>query len=72
MRDAEIIFLVEEDVEGGLTARAIGQGIFTQADTLELLKVNIKDALVCHFGDLSKIPAIVRLHIVHEEMLSYA
>ncbi|TAL51434.1 MAG: 2-oxoisovalerate dehydrogenase, partial [Chitinophagaceae bacterium] len=27
----EIIFLVEEAVEGGLTARALGESIFTEA-----------------------------------------
>ena len=45
----EIIFLVEEDPEGGFTARAMGLSIFTQGDTIEELKRNIKDALKCHF-----------------------
>ena len=29
MKDTEIIFLVEEDIEGGYTARALGFPIFT-------------------------------------------
>ena len=72
MKRAELIFLVEEDPEGGLTARAVGEGIFTQGDTLDILKTNIKDALICHFGTIENVPAVVRLHIVHEETLMYA
>ena len=34
----EIIFLVEDNPEGGYTARAIGESIFTQANSLEELK----------------------------------
>ena len=28
----EIVFLVEDEPEGGYTARALGESIFTQAD----------------------------------------
>lgn len=41
----EVIFLVEEDPEGGYTARALGQSIFTEADTLDELRVNIREAV---------------------------
>jgi predicted RNase H-like HicB family nuclease len=46
----EIIFLVEESQDGGYTARAMGEGIFTQAETLPELKEMIKDAVHCHLG----------------------
>jgi len=65
----ELFFLVEEEPEGGYSARALGESIITQGETLEELKRNIKDALDCHFED--KKPRIIRLHIVHEEILSY-
>jgi len=32
---SEIVFLVEEAPEGGLTARALGESIFTQAKFIE-------------------------------------
>jgi hypothetical protein len=64
----EIIFLVEEEIEGGYTARALGHSIFTEADTLEELKTNIQDAVRCHFGKLKK-PPIIRLHIVKDEVI---
>ena len=46
----EIIFIVEEDVESGYTAKTLGYSIFTQGETIEELKENIKDALECHLG----------------------
>jgi predicted RNase H-like HicB family nuclease len=45
----EILFLVEEAIEGGYNARARNESIFTQGDTIEQLKLNIADAIECHF-----------------------
>lgn len=72
MTTKELIFLVEEDPEGGYAARALGQSIFTQAESYEELKKNIKDALECHFDTKEDIPEIIRLHIVRDEMFAYA
>jgi len=72
MINPEILFLVEEDPDGGFTARALNLPVFTQGDTIEEVKQNIKDALLCHFGDSAKMPSLVRLHIVKEETLVYA
>lgn len=65
----EIIFLIEEALEGGYTAKAIGAGIFTEADTLEEIKKNIKEAVECHFEDEKK-PKLIRLHMVKEEVIA--
>ena len=46
----EVIFLVEEAPEGGYTARALDASIFTEADDLESLRKNVRDAVRCHFG----------------------
>lgn len=62
----EIFFLVEEAPEGGYAAKALGESIFTEADTLEELHVNVRDAVRCHF-DEGKAPKMIRLHFVHEE-----
>ncbi len=64
----EIIFLVEDAPEGGFTARALGESIFTEADDLENLRREIRDAVNCHFED-DKRPKIIRLHFVKEEVL---
>ncbi len=47
----EIIFLVEEALEGGYTAKALGESIFTEGDTMEEIKANIKEAVECHFDE---------------------
>ncbi len=48
---SEIIFLVEESLDGGFEARALGYSIFTQGETLEELKEILLDAVDCHFED---------------------
>jgi hypothetical protein len=51
----ELIFIVEEAPEGGYTAKALGESIFTEADSIIELKEMIKDAVVCHF-EKDKVP----------------
>lgn len=65
----EIIFLVENAVEGGYTARALGESIFTQGEDLDELRSNIRDAVGCHFEPDEK-PSIIRLHLVREEVFA--
>jgi hypothetical protein len=66
---SEVIFLVEDAIEGGYTARALGESIFTEGDNLEELRSNIRDAVDCHFDEESK-PKVIRLHFVSEEVLA--
>jgi predicted RNase H-like HicB family nuclease len=46
-----LTFIVDDAEEGGYNARAETASIFTQADTIEELNLNIADAIECHFGD---------------------
>ena len=57
----EIIFVIEEAAEGGFTARALGESIFTEADDLPTLEQNVRDAIRCHF-DESEMPRVTRFH----------
>ena len=45
----EIIFYIEESEEGGYVARALGHSIFTDGESEDDLKANIKDAVLFHF-----------------------
>jgi hypothetical protein len=65
----EIVFLVEESAEGGFTAHALGESIFTEANTMLELHDAIRDAVHCHFDD-GKSPQVIRLHIVREEVIA--
>ena len=65
----EIIFLIEEAVGGGFTARALGPSIFTEAETLDTLRQQVRDAVNCHF-DEGNAPKVIRLHFVRDEVLA--
>ncbi|MBC6110403.1 2-oxoisovalerate dehydrogenase [Pedobacter fastidiosus] len=65
----EVFFLVEESLEGGYVAKALGESIFTEAENMDDLKVNIKEAVLCHF-DEDKMPKMIRIHSVKEELLT--
>ena len=65
----EIIFLVEESIDGGYEAKALGESIFTEADTVEVLRESVMDAVRCHFEEADR-PKILRLHFVKEEVMA--
>jgi hypothetical protein len=65
----EIVFVVDEAAEGGYIARAVGESIFTEAATLDELRVNVRSAVECHFEE-GQTPKVIRLHIVRDEILA--
>jgi hypothetical protein len=69
MKDSEIIFAVEESPEGGYEAHALGHAIFTQADSMDELREMVRDAVRCHFEE-DDAPTVIRLHFVHDEVIS--
>jgi hypothetical protein len=66
---SEVIFEVLDSPEGGFEARALGHAIFTQADSLNELREMVRDAVRCHFEDSNR-PSVIRLHFVHDEVLT--
>lgn len=66
---SEIIFVVEDAPEGGFSARAVGESIFTQAETLEELRAQVRDAVHCHFEGAAA-PGLIRLHFVRDEVIA--
>ncbi|MEX0958314.1 MAG: hypothetical protein WDZ63_03415 [Burkholderiales bacterium] len=65
----EIIFLVEDALEGGLTARVLGESIHTQAESVAELRERVRDAVRCHF-DQGSAPKMIRLHFVRDEVIA--
>jgi hypothetical protein len=65
----ELIFVVENASEGGFTARALGESIFTEAEDLPALRDQVKDAVRCHF-ESGQGPKVIRLHFVSEEVFA--
>ena len=66
----EIIFVVEESDEGGYIAKALGESIVTEADSMDELKGAVKDAVHCHFDNDLLRPKMIRLHLVKDEVFA--
>ena len=69
MKSSEIIFEVSESLDGGYEARALSAAIFTQGDSMDELKQNLKEAVQCHF-DEGEAPSVIRLHLVRDEVIA--
>ncbi|HUD22878.1 MAG TPA: hypothetical protein VMQ60_08555 [Acidobacteriaceae bacterium] len=67
----EIVFEIAQDADGGFTAESIGESIFTQADSWEELRVNVREAVQAFYFD-SVPPAAIRLRLVRDEVLAVA
>jgi len=65
---AEIIFLVEQQPEGGYLASGLGHAIVTQGETVEELRQMVRDAVRCHF-DAGEMPRAIRLRWLKVEVL---
>ncbi len=57
----ELIFVVEEAPEGGYLARALGESIFTEAESIPALHEQVRDAVRCHFQKGSLPKPLIRL-----------
>lgn len=65
----EILFVVEEAEDGSFRANAVGSSIHTEAEDLEQLHQEIRDAVHCHFEE-GEAPPLIRLHHVRQELLA--
>jgi len=65
----EIVFEVTQDADGGYSAECLTESIFTQGNTWDELRANVKEAVEAFYFDRPK-PAGVRLHLIRDEMLA--
>ena len=65
----EIVFEVIQEGDGGYVAEALGESIFTQADTWDELRVNVREAVSAFYFDRTA-PQSIRLHLIRDEVLS--
>jgi predicted RNase H-like HicB family nuclease len=73
IRMSELVFNVEQEEDGGYSAAAVGQHIYTQGDTWQDLKKNVQEAVEAHFyADASRKPMKIRLHLAHDEEMLVA
>lgn len=69
MAQEEVIFLVEESLDGGFEAKALGHSIYSEAETIDELKEEVRDAVRRHFEE-AEMPRVIRLHMVGDEILA--
>jgi hypothetical protein len=62
---------VTSEGDGGFTAEAIGESIFTQAGNWDELRANVREAVQAFYFD-SAPPASIRLRLVRDEVLAVA
>ena len=68
---SDLVFEVVQEADGGYCAECLTESIFTQADSWDELRRNIREAVAAFYFDTTS-PATVRLHLVRDEILSVA
>jgi hypothetical protein len=70
---SELIFEVTQEADGGFCTECLTEPIFTQADTWEQLRDNVREAVHAYYFDQPKnLPSSIRLHMVRDEILACA
>jgi len=67
----EIVFEVTQEGDGGFVAECLSHVIFTEGDNWEQLRANVREAVAAYFFDQPK-PSGIRLHMVRDEVLTFA
>ena len=65
---SELVFEVTQEADGGFCAECLSENIFTQGDTWEALRKNVREAVRGHFFDQTNAPKQIRLHLVRDEV----
>ena len=65
----EIVFEVTQDGDGGYSAECLTESIFSQGNTWDELRANVKEAVEAFYFDGAK-PSGIRLHLIRDEILA--
>jgi predicted RNase H-like HicB family nuclease len=65
----ELVFEVMQEEDGGFCAECLTENIFTQGDTWEAVRQNVREAVHAYSFDQSgQAPKRIRLHLVRDEL----
>jgi predicted RNase H-like HicB family nuclease len=67
----ELVFEVNQEVDGGYVAECLTENIVTQADEWDELRNNVREAVAAYFFDRTS-PSVIRLHLIRDEVLASA
>ena len=68
---SELIFEMLQEEDGGFVAECLTESIFTQADTWEELRRNVREAVEAFHFDRT-MPNSIRLHLIRDEVMAIA
>ncbi len=69
----ELVFEISQEADGGFCAECLTESIFTQGDSWEQLRANVREAVDAYYFDQPKNrPSSIRLHMVRDEVLAVA
>lgn len=68
-QNMELVFEVTQEADGGFCAECLTADIFTQGDTWDELRGNVREAVQVFYFD-NPAPTSVRLHLVRDEVLA--
>jgi predicted RNase H-like HicB family nuclease len=63
-----LVFEVSQEEDGGFVTECLTEDIFTQGDSWEELKANIREAVKAFYFEESIFP-VIHLHLVKNEIL---
>jgi hypothetical protein len=66
---SELVFEVTQEADGGFVAECLTESIFTQGDTWQELRDNVREAVEGFYFDRT-VPAAIRLHLVRDELVA--
>jgi predicted RNase H-like HicB family nuclease len=69
---SELVFEVTQEEDGGFCAECLSENIFTQGDTWEAVRQNVREAVRAYYFDQPQAPKRIRLHLVRDELLAGA
>lgn len=69
---SELVFEVTHEEDGGFCAECLSEHIFTQGDTWEALRANVREAVRAYYFDQPQSARSIRLHLVRDEVLAGA
>lgn len=66
----ELVFEIIQEEDGGYCAECLTENIFSQGDTWEELRLNVKEAVAAFYFDSPSSKVQIRLHLVRDEVLA--
>ena len=67
----EFVFEITQETDGGFVAECLTESLFTQADSWDELRRNVKEVVEAYCFDRTQ-ASVIRLHLIRDEVLTPA